>query len=429
MKFQEAYKQLISLSNLQTTNYSSSKKELEASLRRTKKLLTLLGSPERKMTFIHITGTSGKGSTAYMMHEILRQSGKRVGTYLSPHTTSYLERFLFQDKLIRPQVVIDGIQDLTAAYKKLLALESPMSFFELSTVLAIYAMQKAGASYMVLEVGCGGRWDATNIIPAPAVAIITNIGKDHTRLLGNSLKQIAFEKAGIIKKGSFVVCGEPRTALRKIFQAEAEKLSVPITFLNAPTSQLVPPELGDHQQMNASLAEKAAQQMQIEQKAIDSALMSIHPLPCRFETISRRPHIIVDGAHSRAKMHTTAEMIKKLDKHVHILIGHSADKPGKAFIDLLAPLAKKIHTTRFTTSVRKAANPVALAALVPKPKRGEIHLDPIKALKTIKKTLTSKDVLIVTGSLYLAGEIRSHFIPEMQIIEQRSSFPAKTRRK
>ncbi len=429
MNFQEAYQQLISLSNLQTTNYSSSNSELKASLRRTKKLLALLGSPEKKMAFIHITGTSGKGSTAYMMHEILRHSGKKVGTYLSPHTTSYLERFLFQDKLIHPKTLIESIQELIKAYKTLLAIESPMSFFELSTVLAIHAMHKAGASHMVLEVGCGGRWDATNVIPAPKVAIITNIGKDHTRLLGNTLKQIAFEKAGIIKKGSIIVCGEQRPALRKIFIAEAEKYTTPLFFLSGPKRPLVPEPLGSHQQINAALAELAAQHMDIPQKTIETALSSIRPLPCRFETISERPHIILDGAHSYAKMHATEEMIKRLEKRVHVLVGHCADKQGKEFIDLLAPLAVKIHTTRFSTTIRKAANPIEIAKMIPKRQRGEVFLDPVTALQTLKKTLPLTDVLIVTGSLYLAGEIRAYFIPEASIVEQRSSFPAKTRRK
>jgi dihydrofolate synthase / folylpolyglutamate synthase len=422
MTFQEAYKKLISLSNLQTTSYSSSQQELEASLRRTKKLLRLVGTPEQHLRFIHITGTSGKGSTAYMVHEILRNSGISVGTYLSPHTTSYLERFLVNDRLIDPKIIIKGIEVMSSAYKKLLEEESPMSFFELSTVLSIYAMERAGAKYMVLEVGCGGRYDATNVIPAPEIAIITNINKDHTKLLGDTLAQIAYEKAGIMKKHSTVLCGELRPSLKKIFTKEAIKKSAALFFIPPPTENKVAAHMGAHQQHNAAFAERAAQELGIDQQVIDKTLTSIRPLPCRFETISTKPHIILDGAHSRAKMEATAAQLKELKGNIHVLLGHVTEKPGEEFIKLLAPLAKTIHTTRFTTSVRKAENPITLLKQVPKRKRGEAYLYPFTALKSIKKTLKSNDILIVTGSLYLAGELRSEWVSEEKILQSQSSF-------
>lgn len=422
MQFQEAYKKLISLSNLQTTSYSSSPQELEASLRRTKKLLRLVGTPEQHLRFVHITGTSGKGSTAYMMHEILRQSGISVGTYLSPHTTSYLERFLVNDRLIDPKIIVKGIEVMTSAYATLLKDESPMSFFELSTVLSIYAMERAGAKYMVLEVGCGGRYDATNVIPAPEIGIITNINKDHTKLLGDTLAQIAYEKAGIMKNRSTILCGELRPALKKIFTKEAIKKSSALFFIPPPTEDKVPAHLGKHQQHNAALAERAAQELGIDQETIDKALQSIRPLPCRFETISTKPRIILDGAHSRAKMEATANQLREIKGDVHILLGHVVDKPGDDFIKLLAPMAKMIHTTRFTTAVRKAANPVALLKQVPKRKRGESFIDPVVALNAIKKTLKKGDVLLITGSLYLAGELRSRWISEEKILQSQSSF-------
>jgi dihydrofolate synthase/folylpolyglutamate synthase len=213
--FNEAYQKLLSLSNLQTKQYTDSKEELKKSLIRTKRLLASLGNPEKELQFVHVGGTSGKGSVANYIQTALQKSGHSAGVYTSPHTTSYIERFRMGNRLINPARLARHINDITGAYEKLLeAGESPLSFFELSTVIAIYAAKQESMEWCVLEVGCGGRYDATNVIPGKKFAVITNIDKDHTQILGDSLEKIAHAKAGIIQQGTTVICGETRPKLK-----------------------------------------------------------------------------------------------------------------------------------------------------------------------------------------------------------------------
>lgn len=421
--FETAYEGLLSLGNLQTRSYTDSPKELKLSLDRVRKLLSELGDPQKKMEIIHVAGTSGKGSVVNYLHEILLADGKQVASYTSPHTTSYLERFRVNDRLIDSKILTSAIHDLIAAYEKLLGRNvDELSFFELSTVLAFLAFHRAGAKWLALETGCGGRSDATNVIPPPRVSIITNIDKDHVEILGSSLQEIAFEKAGIIKRGSVVFCGETRPALKKIFMHEAVQEGTALFFINPPSTKKVPDLLGRHQQHNAALAEAAALEIGVAPEVIKQALEQTRPLPCRFETIQTKPLIILDGAHNVAKIKTTVELIKRLGQPVHLIFGCTANKEPHAMLRLLQGVAKTITTTRFATDYRKVSNPAKLLSLVPKAKRAGYFLDHAQALAHVK-SLAKNTPIVVTGSLYLAGEMRANWLSEEEIIKNRSSFP------
>ncbi|RMD50856.1 hypothetical protein D6827_03285, partial [Candidatus Parcubacteria bacterium] len=229
-----AYKKLISLGNIvprPAAFGNKSKKELEESLKNLKKFLKLLGNPEKKMNFVHVTGTSGKGSVVTMVRQILSENGYKTASYTSPHTTCYLERFNINEKLVDPKILTSSINEVIKIYEKFLKQQNQaLSFFELSVAVALYTFAKEKVDWCVLEVGCGGRYDATNVIPTPKAAIITNIDKDHVELLGNSLTKIAHEKAGIIKKGGLVFSGEKRPACRRIIRKEAQKQNAKIYF-------------------------------------------------------------------------------------------------------------------------------------------------------------------------------------------------------
>jgi len=422
-QYKTACDQLLSLTNIQLKPYSESKAELTRSLKRTRALLKQLGNPDKKLQIIHITGTSGKGSVANMLHQILFLDKKNVGTYTSPHTTSYLERFQTNGALIDPKILTEAIHDVIHAYEKLLARGlSELSFFELSTAIALYAFVKAGMKWCVLEVGCGGRYDATNVISTPRAAVITNINFDHTELLGNTLEKIAYEKAGIIKKNGSVFCGEPRPALRKIFMDEAIKNQATVFFVNQPLATKIASTLGSHQQHNAAIAEAVAKKLKIQDEVIKKAIQSVKLLPCRFETIQKYPTVILDGAHSPAKIQATVDMIKNHNIEPYVIFGCTVNKNAKKMIALLAPHVRSITTTRFTTTARKAANPFTLLGLVPKSKRAGAFLDWQAALKHAEKLANKSGTIIVTGSLYLSGDIRSHWITEEQILKNRSSF-------
>ncbi len=421
--FLRAYQEMLSLNNLQLKQFSDSKAELLRSQQRLEAFLNQIGNPEKHLDFIHITGTSGKGSTANMIHQILVEDGQKVGTYLSPHTTSFLERFRLDNGLMDPNVLAKQMRFILNEFQKFLATGEILSFFELATCLAIYSMKKAGVDWCILEAGCGGRWDATNIIPRPVVAIITNINKDHTDILGDSLSLIAYEKAGIIKKGSTVLCGETRPSLKKIFTKEAIKEQAALFFIPAPTGNKIDENFGSHQQHNAALAERAAKEIGVADAVIKRAMKKIKSLPCRFETIQKRPQIILDGAHSPAKIASTVERIKKLGKPVRLIFGCAANKEADEMMKQLVPVVVSVTTTRFSMEFRKAANPADLLKQVPKQKRAGYFIDHKDALKHVKKLRQDDEIIVVTGSLFLSGEMRSFWIPESEILKHRSSFP------
>jgi dihydrofolate synthase/folylpolyglutamate synthase len=420
----KTYNDFLALSNLCVKNHSDSKEELVKSLKRTESFMEFIGSPHKKLNIIHVAGTSGKGSVCYTLHQILTNAGLKTGTYLSPHTTTYLERFLFGNNLISTDHLIASVKKLTQQYQKYLSLNGdPLSFFELSTCLALFMFYKTGAKWCVLEAGCGGRWDATNIIPTPRIAVITNINKDHTELLGKTLSKIAYEKAGIIKPNGIVICGETRSSLKKIFENEAIKNKSTIFFVNNDHSNIVDDSFGSHQQHNVAIARCAAQIIGIDEKCVKTTFKNLKQLPCRFEKIQNKPLIILDGAHSPAKIAATAKQIRELNKSVHIIFGCAANKDSETMIKLLSPVSSKITTTRFKVTERKSANPVKLLNLVPRSKQAGAFLDHEDALKNTILNLKNNEAIVITGSLFLSGEMRKNWINEKQIIKAGSSFP------
>ena len=382
------YERLLSLTNLVTRQYTDSKEELDASLKRTSAFLKVLGSPEKKMDFVHVTGTSGKGSVVNHVHQLLHEAGEAVGSYTSPHTSTYLERFHFGEGLIKPGLLAQCIDEVITAYDGFLRKHGWLTFFELSTCLAIYAIKKAGAEYCVLEVGCGGRYDATNVIPKPAVAIITNVDKDHTEILGGTLAQIAKAKAGIIKPHGLVLCGETRPSLKSIFQKEANKQQASLFFVPPPVTRLLPKQVGLAQQHNAALAVQAAKELGIKTSIIKRVNKTLRRLPCRFETVQQDPVVILDGAHSPAKMEATVKMIQELKRPIRVLFGSVHNKDAENMLRALSRVVDRISTTRFTSTFRKAATPSQLLKLVTPKKRGIAYLDPFTALKSVtEKTI------------------------------------------
>jgi len=422
-QYKQSYESFLSLANLCQKQFSDSTLELKKSLKRTEQFLDALGSPHKKLKIIHVAGTSGKGSVAYSIHQMLVADNKKVGTYLSPHTTTFLERFQFSNELLPAKDLISSINKLTKVYEKFLEThDAPLSFFELSTCLSLFAFQNAGAQWCVLEAGCGGRWDATNVIPTPVIAVITNIDKDHTDILGDTLAKIAYEKAGIIKKDEIIFCGETRPKIKKVFMDEAIKNNAALFFINPPFENLIGANHGEHQQHNISLAIAAAKEIQISNSAIELVLKNLKRLPCRFETMQKSPMIILDGAHSPAKIASTVKHIKTLKKPVHLIFGCAANKDVSSMLDLLIPHVAKVTTTRFQMTERKTANPAELLKLIPKTKQSGVFLDHSDALAHAKKTIKSDEIIIVTGSLFLSGEMRAQWIGEEKIISNQNSF-------
>ncbi|MFZ2681874.1 MAG: Mur ligase family protein [Patescibacteria group bacterium] len=410
-----AYERLLSFTNLETTWSHTSKQALEVSLTRMRQLLKRLGNPEKRLKYIHVTGTSGKGSVTYLLHEILRKNGESVASYSSPHTTTYLERYRINDKLPHPDKLADAMELVISAHEQhILAGQEPLTFFELNTCTAFLLFKLAQVDWCVLEVGMGGRYDATNVIPSPALAVITNIDLDHTDLLGPTTAHIAREKAGIIKPGCLVITGETEAIPLKIISAEASKTKAPL--------MVIPNETNDHLEHNADLCRAAAKLLGMSPLATELAIESIQPLPCRLETIQAQPSVILDGAHNAAKIKATVDYIKRTTtKPVHVIFGCKSSKDAKAMATQLSQIAANVTTTRYVNGYGKPENPAKLLNLFPAKLRRGGYLFPQEALAASLKLAAKSDTILITGSLYLAGELRSHWRTEKQILKDRQS--------
>ena len=386
----------------------------EMYLERMQDFLDQIGNPEKGFKYVHITGTAGKGSVAAMVHATLVAHGKKAGLFTSPFTVSTIEKIQVGRRYIDANAVVDIVEilkphiDAAAMSNR----NGTPSYFELIFAVVLLYFKRQECEYAVLEVGLGGRYDATNIIKKALVTAITNIGLDHTQVLGTTTAKIAYDKVGIIKKGSHFFTTESNRRLLSIFEAECRRIGAsyrPCTVRGL-----------DYEQRNRLLAGSICTDLGIIESPENVSIPGC--LPARFEIVGQHPLIIIDGAHNPSKIQTT---IYNLGKHTYrklfLVIAISADKDWKAMLKLLLPKADVIYVTRLTVPGRQCANPKELLEYARTHKAPSSRVcfrsDPIQAFCDAKKTISKKDVLLVTGSFYLAGEIRALYCPEEQIIE------------
>lgn len=412
-----AVNRLLALQNIEVPWKHNDRVSLEASCTRLRQLLGRLGNPEASMRYIHVTGTSGKSSVTHLIHEMLLADNRKVASYISPHTTTFLERFRVNDRLVAPDDLVDAVDDVLSAYQSHVSAGlSPLSFFELSTCIAFVAFANAHVEWCVLEVGLGGRWDSTNIIPHKDVAVVTNVDLDHTDVLGTTCKAIAKEKAGIIVPGCEVVTGTTRADARKVILDAAREMYTPVTLVRMPSNK-------DHNLHNALIAAAAAQVVGVPMDAVERALKIHKGLPCRFEIVQENPHVIIDGAHNPAKMATT---VRELGKKATVIFGCKETKDAKAMLRELIKIARIVYTTRYDHGRGNPANPATLLAIVPKKLRGQAFLFAHDARAYALARAKPTDTILITGSLYLAGEMRTHWTSEEKILRNRDSGVQKT---
>ena len=413
-------------------------------LKRLKECSRHAGSPERGFKYIHVTGTSGKGSTTLMIESILRAAGHTVGCYTSPHITTRAERILVNGRMVH----VSDFEEASAIIKKAtqrMMETSPLSipsYFELDFLIALLIFKKYKVEYAVAEVGCGGRYDATNIIPAPTVTVITNIGLDHTHILGKTKTKIAHEKVGIVKKGSHVIIGERTPLIQKQLARESFKVgAASVTYVPAPTrikstkhgvsffenKRRYDVSLhGAHQAHNARLALSVAKLLNISEHTTQKGLA--HTLKIgAFEIVSHNPLVIIDGAHNNEKIATTAEALRhikqqyKADK-VHCILGMAENKDHKQALRILIPGLDKLYVTRFTNNYfRKSYDPRTLLKTAKTLTKipTQAFLFPDQALDAALHNARKNDIILVTGSLFLAGELRARWFPEEQMLKKR----------
>ncbi len=296
-KYNQSLEYLISLSNIKEDSFFSGKQDPKHYLKRAKLLYKLAGYPEKvAKKIIVVTGTSGKGTTCNYLHQILTEAGKKVGTYFSPHPTTAIERINVNNLYISPKEFINIVEKAKPIIEKCWQQFDLPSYFESFLLIALLYFKQKNCDYIIIEVGCGGRHDAANALSRIDIAAITNIGKDHLHIIGPTLKEVAFEKSGIIHK-NICFTTESKNQFLKIFKTQAKKTK----------SQLVKVDFKNHP--NSELAKSMAKHLKIKKQFIEKGILKAK-LPCRFEIIQKKPLTILDSAHNPDKLKYLTEELK-----------------------------------------------------------------------------------------------------------------------
>ena len=420
-------------------------------LERIERLLQRIGSPQERIPAIHIAGTKGKGSTAAMVDSILQASGIRTGLYTSPHIEHFEERMRVSGRMPHP----DQLTRLVSKLAKLLhesELESSdriPTFFEITTLLAWMFFDEEGVEIAVLETGLGGRLDCTNVC-RPVVTVITSIGLDHTHILGDTLSLIAAEKAGILKAGVPVVQGQLPEVADVVVTARARALEcrqficgrefawhvdhndnqlsgrrrTQKIFVLTPTRNydaLTIPLLGQHQAHNASLAVMTAELLrgagyrQIDEAAISQGLRTTH-WPLRFEVFDQNPTVVLDAAHNPDSMKAVASVLTGAEwcnRRRVLVFAASADKDAQSMIQTIRPHFDDVVFTRFLGNPRsrQPEELLSIAQSFPDDRnpatRCHVAQTPADALEDARELAGHSGLVVVTGSIFLASEVRS----------------------
>lgn len=396
------------------------------SLSRTLELLERVGDPHKKLKYVHITGTNGKGSTAAMLSSALSAAGLKTGLYTSPHLWRFHERFQVDGQPI-PDEALGRIAEWVIAAGR--GMDDPATEFELMTAVGMLYFLEAGCDIVVLEVGLGGRLDSTNVIPAPEAAVITNIGLEHTAELGNTRALIAAEKAGIIKAGCDAVLYRQSREVEEVVEGVCASLGVPLTTTAPETLEVLDsglegqtftyrgrgpyhiPLLGEHQRYNAAVALEALWALarrgwDIPEEAVAKGL-SRTVWPARLELARRGPDVILDGGHNPQCMEALARALGELypGKKLIFLTGVLADKDWSTMMGELLPLAKEFYT--ITPDSPRAMPAAELAAYLEGQGAKATPCGSVReGLELALVFLPPEDVVCVTGSLYMIGEVR-----------------------
>ncbi|MGV8145940.1 MAG: bifunctional folylpolyglutamate synthase/dihydrofolate synthase [Alkaliphilus sp.] len=400
-----------------------------------KYLLNLLGNPQNKLKVIHIAGTNGKGSTASFINSILLKAGYRVGLYTSP----YLEVFTERIRVNGENIPEDKLAEITSLVKnkteKMVKLgKNHPTEFEVVTAIALYYYAKEEIDFLVLEVGLGGRLDATNVIDNPLVSVITSIDFDHMQFLGDTISKIAFEKAGIIKEHSHVISYPQREEATKVIDDVCKKREsdlftfstsdvrihsqdiqgqrFSVTMLDKRFDDVCIQMLGTHQIYNATTAICIAEVLRkelgitIKDVAIYEGLNNTK-WPGRMEVIRNNPLVIIDGAHNTQGVRALASSIKSLLKNYEItlLIGILKDKGVDEFLEILMPNVQRIVVTKPNNP--RAMDVEELASKIGKYKKEIYSCESIEEATKKSIEVTNKaGAIVCAGSLYMIGEVR-----------------------
>ena len=363
-----------------------------------------LNHPEQKFKSIHVGGTNGKGSTSHMIASVIQEAGYKVGLYTSPHLKNFTERIRINGDEIPKRKVSSFIKK----HKEFLESQR-LSFFEMTVGMAFDFFANEKVDIAIIEVGLGGRLDSTNIIK-PEVSVITNIGLDHTQFLGETLPEIAFEKAGIIKKKIPVIIGEKQREVKNIFLDKAKECNSEIFFASDASNEFETDLLGDYQKANSKTAVAAIRNLKgfkISNKNIEDGLLNVvvnTNLKGRWQILQEKPRVICDTAHNKEGLRIVLNQLKKEKyKKLHIVLGVVSDKK----LDEVLPLFPKEAIYYFC----KPNIPRGLSVEVLKEKAidfklyGEKFSSVKKAYNKVLSVANQVDIVYVGGSTFVVAEI------------------------
>ena len=421
-------------------------------LSKMRSLMQRLGNPENSTPVIHVAGTKGKGSVCVMLGAALSSAGMKTGVYTSPHLETIHQRMAIDGQLITDGQMDAAFQRIDVKiqeFDKTLVAEGkqPVSFFEYTTALAFDFFANEKCDIVVLETGLGGRLDSTNVCQ-PDVCVITNISRDHTRILGDTLEEIASEKAGIIKQGVPVISGVTDSPSREVIAAVAKERGCDLYLLNdafeiaegvsrdpfsfqmnasadvTPIADLNLKMRGSHQRANASLAIAAMMLLRekgwsISDDAIRTGLATAS-LPGRIEIISSAPTVVMDMAHNPASVKALSEMLQEDLEYGSaaervLVFGTTRDKDCQKMLERIIPLFDRVIFTKYKNNPRglsvakliKLAEPVVAACKAKGKTIGvETNEDPVSAWESAVTVPYEQNFICVAGSAFLIAEVR-----------------------
>lgn len=467
MNYREAYTYLNSFTDYEKVPGIGNALEMDG-LDRVRLLMRMFGRPQNSFKSIIVAGTKGKGSVSAMLDSMLREAGHKTGLYTSPHLHTFRERIRVDSEMISPSDMARIVTKMQPAVEKIKALDVPEfmpSTYELSTALAFLYFREQGIEVAVLEVGLGGRLDAVNVAE-PVVSLITSISLDHTQVLGNTLAEIAGEKAGIIKLGGQVISAPQEPEAAEVIENVAERQGAHLVTVGQqiyistdmlpklvsdedglPSHQIFTvafeeqegtpdrqlsvqlPLLGNHQQVNATVAMSALPILvdagiSMDKDAMLRGLLNV-VWPGRMEIVKRRPVVVVDGAHNVDSMarlhHAIAELFHR--RNVVVVLGITRDKDIEGMLEeiggwpdsILGPQVERVIVTR--SNHPRAADPQEVAGHamaygldVEIERSVDLALERAESLAETIRSTSGNDVLVlVTGSLFTVAEARQHY--------------------
>lgn len=467
MRYIDAYNYINSFTNYEKVPGLDIDTEFDG-LERVRLLLRLLGRPQHTFKSIVVAGTKGKGSVSAMLDSVLRQAGHSVGLFTSPHLHSYRERIQVNGELISPDDLVRLVSKIRPVIERISFLEDATllpTTYEITTALAFLYFQEKGVEIAVLEVGLGGRLDAVNVVE-PLVSVITSISLDHTQVLGETIAEIAREKAGIIKSGGLVVSAPQVAEAMNVINEVAENLHAQVAVVGrevyistdhlpeivfdddmVPTYQafnlrfdseeesrrsrmrVKTPLLGSHQQVNTAVAITALRLLvqmgvPVEREAVVEGLLKVH-WPGRLEVVHRNPIVLVDGAHNVDSMTKLNQAMSELfhRQRLVLVMGTSSDKDIAGMVQELGNWAGSIlglmieYVIATRTNHPRAADPEIIAnEAIERGLKSEIREEVPEALRRAEEIARSlgatehgPPVVLVTGSLFLVAEAREHY--------------------